>query len=426
MAVPVSDDDIVDAAGVSGDLSGLSVCVVACHYQPETTGSAPYNTEMVRALTAAGADVELVVGVPHYPRWEVTDPRYRRGLRWREHDAGARITRLRHLVPKRANLAGRARLEASFLALATPHVAASRADVIVTVTPLVSALTAARAGARGRPVGAIVHDLTGNGASQSGTAGNRVGSAISVAEYRLLTGATRVAVITPRFRDALRAGGVPEEKIVDLPLFTHVERADVDRHEARRRLGWPERSIVAVHTGNMGMKQGLETLVDAAALADRAGDDIEFVIVGDGNRKQALLERGASIERLRFVDPVDQADYPYVLAAADILLLNEKPGVLEMSLPSKLTSYSSAGRPIVASVEEGGITHSLLASADAAALVDCGDPAALLAEIHRVAADEVRSKDLVERAAELQRSHFDRAVGVRAFSDFVGGLAATR
>lgn len=426
MGLPVPDSGIDVTASTPRSLSGLTVCAVACHFQPETSGSAPYNTEMVRALVDAGATVELITGVPHYPRWKVTDPRYRRGLRWRESYEGVEVTRLRHLVPARAGLSGRARLEGSFLSLATPHVLASKADVIVAVTPLLSALTAARSGSRGRPVGAIVHDLTGNGAAQSGTTGGRVGAALASAEYRLLAGSDRVAVITPRFRDVLRAGGVPAERIVDLPLFTHVERVDVDRHEARRRLGWPERSVVAVHTGNMGMKQGLETIVDAAALADRRGDDVEFVIVGDGNRRAALVERGVGIERLRFVDPVDEDDYPYVLAAADILLLNEKPGVLEMSLPSKLTSYSSAGRPIVASVETGGITHSLLSAHDAAAVVACGDPVALLGEVLRVAADPVAADRLVEAAADLQRSQFDRSVGVRAFADFVGSLVAAR
>lgn len=426
MAVPLPDAGIDIVAGSGSDLTGLSVCAVACHFQPETSGSAPYNTEMVRALVAAGASVELITGVPHYPRWQVTEPRYRRGLRWRESYEGVEVTRVRHLVPARASLAGRARLEGSFLALATPHVLASKADVIVAVTPLLSALTAARAGARGRPVGAIVHDLTGNGAAQSGTTGGRIGAALAAGEYRLLSGADRVAAITPRFRDVLLAGGVPAEKIVDLPLFTHVERAAVDRHAARRVLGWPERSVVAVHTGNMGMKQGLETIVDAAALADERGDDVDFVIVGDGNRRSALVERGAGIERLRFVDPVDEADYPYVLAAADILLLNEKPGVREMSLPSKLTSYSSARRPIVASVEPGGITHSLLSATDGAALVDCGDPAALLAEVRRVAGDPNLENRLVTAAAQLQRSHFDRSVGVRAFGDLVASLAGSR
>jgi 2-polyprenyl-6-methoxyphenol hydroxylase-like FAD-dependent oxidoreductase len=47
--------------------------------------------------------------------------------------------------------------------------------------------------------------------------------------------------------------------------------------------------------------------------------------------------------------------------AADLLLLCERPGVLEMSLPSKLTSYVTSGRPLLAAVEPGGITATYVA-----------------------------------------------------------------
>ena len=39
-----------------------------------------------------------------------------------------------------------------------------------------------------------------------------------------------------------------------------------------------------------------------------------------------------------------------LLAAADVLLLSERPSQIDMSLPSKLTAYYAAGRPIVAAV----------------------------------------------------------------------------
>ncbi|CCQ13652.1 putative surface polysaccharide biosynthesis glycosyl transferase [Rhodococcus sp. AW25M09] len=116
-------------------LHGLSVCVVACHYAPETTGSAPYNTALVEALSSAGADVDLITGIPHYPQWVIQDSRYRRGIMWRETKGNVRIRRVRHAVPAAPNLIGRARMELSFATLAAPLVRASRADVVITVTP---------------------------------------------------------------------------------------------------------------------------------------------------------------------------------------------------------------------------------------------------------------------------------------------------
>ena len=66
-----------------------------------------------------------------------------------------------------------------------------------------------------------------------------------------------------------------------------------------------------------------------------------------GSQREQLAARGAGVERLTFAAPLPDGEFEAALAAADVLLLHEKPGVVEMSVPSKLTSYFTAGRPVV-------------------------------------------------------------------------------
>ena len=73
---------------------------------------------------------------------------------------------------------------------------------------------------------------------------------------------------------------------------------------------------------------------------------------------------------------MDERRFPDVLAAADVLLLSERASVVDMSLPSKLTSYAVAGRPIVAAVPAGGTTAAELDRSGAALRVEPGDPVA--------------------------------------------------
>jgi colanic acid biosynthesis glycosyl transferase WcaI len=408
------------------DLSGLSVCVVACHYKPETTGSAPYNTMLVRTLVDAGANVTAVTGIPHYPQWKVQDERYRTGLRWREDDDGAQVTRVRHAVPARTNLVGRARLEGSFAALATPYVRASAADVLVAVTPLVAAMLAAQVGRRGRPLGVIVHDLSGSGAKQSGNAGGAAARAVGALEYRLLAHADQVGIITPRFSRTLVSNGVAPERISTLPIFTHVDSRDLGPEQARGQLGWKENGTTIVHTGNMGMKQGLEHVVDVARASDESGMDVNFVFVGDGNQRARLQELASGLPNVRFVPPVAEDVYPVVLAAADVLLLHEKPGVTEMSLPSKLTSYVTARRPILAAVEVTGITKALLDSHGAALTTPSGDVNAMLDALRRLRSDRALADALVAGAQNMGTAEFSSDQGKATFRRFVGSLAAKR
>ena len=410
----------------SAQLDGLSVCLVGINYAPETTGIAPYTTAMAHALSDAGAQVHVITGLPHYPQWSVTDTSYRHGRRWKEKIDGIRVTRIRHAVPRTPNLWGRARLESSFLPAATAAVLRDRSDVIVAVSPGLSGVGAAMLGARGRAVGVVVQDLVGNGAGQSGTTHHGVGAAIAKVEYAALRRASLIGVVTPRFGDVLQLGGVAVERLVALPNFTHIVGVSASRSQARSRLGWRDDVLTVVHTGNMGAKQGLTSVVAAARLAAERGDEVEFVLLGEGSRRAALAELASGVPTLRIAAPLSCEDYPYALAAADILLVNELPGVAEMSMPSKVTSYCAARRPLIAAVADGGITHSVLADAGAAHLVAPGDAAALLAGVERVAGDADLQRRLVGKAAELHTVQFSAHAAVARYRSFVADLGAVR
>jgi glycosyltransferase involved in cell wall biosynthesis len=312
--------------------------------------------------------------------------------------------------------------------LSAPVVAAARADMVIGVTPLVGAAFAGMVSRRGRPFGAIVTDLVGNAAVQSGTTSGHVAKVVAAAEYRVLRRADRVGVITTKFNPALISGGVDADRIIEVPLFSHVGRVDLTPAAARRALGWPEDGrLTVVHTGNMGMKQGLEHVLDAARLAnDRHAAAIEFVFVGDGSTRAFLQRQAAGLDGVRFLDLVPDEDYPVVLAAADVLLIHERPGVSEMSLPSKLTSYTTASRPIVAAVGSNSMTESLLSSRNAALVVPNGDPAALVDGLLRVRNDHALRARLVDAARLLGQEQFSERNGRHHYVGFAKALAESR
>ena len=101
-------------------------------------------------------------------------------------------------------------------------------------------------------------------------------------------------------------------------------------------------SVVAMHSGNMGNKQDLGNVIDAARLAGNR-EDIRFVLMGDGSQRAALARQAQGLDNVAFLPPAPENEYADLLAAADILLLNERATVKDMSLPSKLTSYFRSG-----------------------------------------------------------------------------------
>jgi len=157
---------------------------------------------------------------------------------------------------------------------------------------------------------------------------------------------------------------------------------------------------LAVYTGNMGLKQDLGNLVDAARFLTRSLSSVRVVLVGDGSQRCALEAQAQGLWNVRFTGLVDEQLYPVVLAAADVLVVNERASVGEMSLPSKLTSYLAAGRPILAAVAHGGASHrELMSTGGAACIVSPSEPARLAAALSALAEDSAAREAMGAAAA---------------------------
>jgi glycosyltransferase involved in cell wall biosynthesis len=382
-------------------LAGRHALIVGINYAPEPTGIAPYTTGMADYLAQHAGGVTVLTGVPHYPNWQL-DHAYRWALRTTEassrpNPAGMRILRMRHYVPGRQNALTRAGYEATFLLNALSSRLSQRPDVVIAVTPsLGGAVAGARLARRhGSKLIVVVQDLMAKAASQSGILGGSfVARTTGAIERYALTRADLVAMVSETFRAQLHEFGVPDEKIRMLPNWTHISPARLSRVQARRALGWPTEPFTVVHTGNIGLKQDLGNLVEAAWQC-RADSGVRFVIVGDGSQRAYIEAQGAGLANLSFVDPLDAEQYPKSLAAADVLVVNERPGVGDMSLPSKLTSYLCAGRPVIAAVAADGATaQELERTGGAAIIVPPGDATTLVEAVLNLRRDELRSAQM--------------------------------
>jgi glycosyltransferase involved in cell wall biosynthesis len=401
----------------------LRVLILGLNYAPEPTGIAPYTTGMAQGLARRGHRVRVITGYPHYPQWRIDD-RYG-GLRTRELDGIIEITRVRHPVPRNPSGFGRIGMEVAFAAHAF-SVREPTPDVVLAVSPaLLGVASALRRRRRGvTAVGVVVQDLYSRAISETGALSGRGSGFAGRLEGELLRRADGVVVIHDSFQASLESIGVDRERITVIRNWSHVERATADRMAVRRRLGWREDELVALHAGNMGAKQGLENLVTAARLAQRRGLPVRFVLLGDGSRRADLESQAAGCDRLSFVDPVGGSEFPEVLAAADVLLLNEKPGVKEMCVPSKLTSYFTAGRPVIAATDVGSASAGEMAAAGAGPIVLAGDPAALLDAVLDVTADDAAVTAIGGSADRYAREVLSAEAAEEAYAAWVERMAA--
>lgn len=401
------------------------ILIIGINYRPETTGIAPYTSDMAEHLAASGHRVTVITGFAHYPAWRV-EPGERR-MRAVESRDGVRVLRRRHYVPRSQSASRRAAYEATFLvhgALSRPE----RPDVVFGVIPSLSGGLLARFfAARARaPYGLIFQDLMAPAARQSGIGGGaRVAGATAALERWAAARARTVAIASENFRPYLQEIGVEERRIIDLPNWSHLGAPTADRAATRYRLGWPTDHAVVLHAGNMGLKQGLGQVVEAARRADALAAPVMFVLMGEGSQRTALEAEARGIKRLRFLAFQPEDEVPNILDAADIFLVSERATVIDMSLPSKLTSYFAAGRPIVAAVPQEGSTAREILQAGAGVIVPIGDAEELNRVVARLQEDPEWAGRMGAAGREYAKSALDlnsaRARIDRLLEQTVGG-----
>lgn len=396
------------------------ILVVGINYAPETTGIAPYTAGMVRAL-ADEHDVTVLTTHPHYPQWEIAE-----GYgRWRQTEAidGAELVRLRHYVPSDPTGLSRIVSEVSFAAR-TSLARVRRPDAVVVVTPalLPIAPVLARAARWRVPVGIVVQDLYAKAASEIGLMGGRLDNVLARTEARLLRSAAGVVSIHERMADAIvRDYGVARDAVRVIPNWTHISAPEGDRQLTRKRLGWDD-SFVALHAGNMGAKQGLEHVVATARRADELSADVRIVLMGDGARRRELEDLSTGVERLTFLEPAGNDEFADVLAAADVLLLHERPGLKEMCAPSKLTSYFAASRPVLGVTESDSAAAYEVEASRAGLVVSPGDPDATLHGLQALRQQD--TDELGRRGSTYARERLSEAVAFDSYRDWVRTLLA--
>jgi glycosyltransferase involved in cell wall biosynthesis len=277
----------------------------------------------------------------------------------------------------------------------------------------------------------IFQDLMGLAAAQSGiSGGRRIERAVRAAEAWVIRGAEGIGIVAEGFRPYLEANGAEPHRIVRLRNWRQIPDAAEERRAIRERYGWQEDDFICLHGGNMGHKQGLENLIEAARLAASSDNGLRFVLAGDGNRRAELetLAAAHGLSNVQFLPSLDSGEYAAALAAADALLLNQGPDVTDMAFPSKVTSYAFSGRPIVAAVAQQSDVGRELAEAGAALLVEPGQPQQLVQALCCLRADRVLTARLSRAAAAYGRAYLMPETALRQWEAFalqVAGVTET-
>jgi len=329
-----------------------SIALVTINFAPEVTGIGVYSTGLADYLGERGYKVVVHTAFPYYPHWrkraEDRGKLFRREWRGR-----VRVRRTYLFVPQRPSALKRIFHELSFaLTAAMSYLASPRADVTIVVSPplCLGLLVLGLARLRGSRTILHVHDLQPDAAVECGLLREglftRVLYRMEKIIYRL---ADVVGSIGVGMLDRIREKGVPARKLLLIPNWANEDLVRPLPPQTKYRSAWGlDGCFVVLYSGNMGVKQGLTSLLDAAQLL-RDRSDVRFVLVGDGAEKtklQAYVEQ-LGLQNVQFQPLQPTEDLSELLATADVSVVPQKRGVTDIFMPCKVANLMCSARPLV-------------------------------------------------------------------------------
>lgn len=338
----------------------MKLLIYGINFSPELTGIGKYSGEMALWLARRGHEVSVVTAPPYYPAWKRTAGypvwSYKKE-NWGEMPEVS-VTRCPLWVPTQPSGLKRLLHLISFAVSSAPVLwralrdPVCRPDVVILVVPtLFTAPAALWLGRRyGVPVWLHVQDFEVDAMLGMGIVGG--GGGLASLAYRFerwcLRGATVASSISAKMVERLLTKGVSAQRAALFPNWVDLSSVyPLPRPNAfRDQLGLAESDVLVLYSGNMGEKQGLELVIEAAHQLQKV-PGLRFVLAGDGGARERLMTQAKGLTNLQWL-PLQPADrLNLMLNAADIHVLPQRADAADLVMPSKLTGMLASGRATV-------------------------------------------------------------------------------
>ena len=407
----------------------MRILIYSYNYHPEPIGIAPLMTELAEGLVTKGHEVRVVTAMPNYPQRKIYAD-YQGQLYCEEERNGVKIQRCYVAIHPNPGVVTRILLDGSFALLSFFQALKGwRPDIILSTSPSLPACipVAMLKLIYGCPTVLSLQDILPEAAVRTGLISNKLAIRIfEVLEKFAYASATHVAVITDSFAKNLVSKGVPGTKIkrvcnwVDTSFIRPLPKQN---NQFRQKHGLQGKFVV-LYSGNIARTQGVRTIIHAAEALQHI-PDIEFVIVGEERQLGDLrfLRDELGVDNVTLLPFAPRAELPTMLAAADISLIMQKASVVGFNMPSKTMVLLASGRPIVASVPDGGAAAQAVRDSGGGMVVEPEKPKALAQAIHELYSNPEQMEQLGKRGRGFAIANYSFEQSLEGYESLLTSLA---
>lgn len=386
-------------------------------------------TMLAEQLTTLGHQTTAVTAFPHYDTnriWEA----YRGRLVQRDRRDSIQIYRLYLYVPRqKERMLGRVLNYVSFNFLSTIVGSLSgRHDVILAASPPLTIGLSAYIISRLRRIPYVynVQDIYPDVAIRLGVLTDpRAIAFFKGLERFVYDRASAVSVISEASGRNLLSKGVPPGKLHVIPNFVDPDFVrPLPRQNLFSRQHGLDDSWVVLFAGNVGLSQGLESVLETARLvSDEPG--ILFLIVGNGAAKRGLVKQAEEmgLNNVRFLPFQPHELVPQLYAASDLCLVPLRRGIAQDSFPSKTYTIMAAGKPVVAAVDRQSDTWQLVQEAGCGLCIEPEAPDQMAKAILDLYGDRGPGEEMGRRGRQHVEARFTPYVVAQLYDALLRKLA---
>lgn len=402
----------------------MRILILHMRYHPDLTGTAPLVTDLASHLAASGDDVTVVTSMPHYGSRQIAS-KYRGRLVHREKLNGVEVWRTFVYVPPNHRGFYRALnyLSYTFMSVVS-GLLVKHVDVILCVNP---PITVGFSGwlvslAHRAPLVYNVQDVWPDCIKIIGQLRSRwLYRIFQGLEQFIYDAADKMTVLSTGMKQNLEDKRVNSSKIAVIPNWADVDAViPMAKNNGFRSMHGLDGQFVVMFAGNIGFISVLDTVLNAARiLKDRS--DIQFLIVGEGNAKAALIKKADDmvLPNVRFLPTQSPKILPEMLAAADVSLVTLDHRLGHLNVPSKTYNIMASGRPVFASVPADSEIARLVKEADCGITAPPEAPPALAESIIKMQSDPKELERLGKNGRRYVVEHYAKDKIIRQYRELL-------
>ena len=332
----------------------MKILFYGINNSPELTGVGKYTGEMTKWFEKKGIETRVICSPPYYPDWKIKKgfkiffytSRYENNIKTIRcplyvPENPTKIKRIIHLVSFSLS---------SFLALMNQLF--WKPNIIIHVAPslfcslnaiIYSKLTGAKS---------ILHiqdfeiDAMFGLIESDPKIKTFVKKLIFYVEKKIYERYDLISTISEGMVHKANQKGIDKKKVILFPNWTELDhfKNPSKNYELLSKLNIEKEKKVVLYSGNMGEKQGLEIIIEAAKELE-SNQKVHFLLVGEGSSKNRLIEKAKNnnLKNITFSPLLPYSLLPNLLCMASVHLIIQKRGVADSMLPSKLTNIMAVG-----------------------------------------------------------------------------------